>query len=167
LQGALGDATDWQAEWKWDGIRAQLIKRDGEIFIWSRGEDLATEKFPELHPFLKELPDGTVLDGEILSFRDSCHCHLLLQTRIGRKNLSKKILEDSPVALIAYDCLEYAGEDIRLKTQTERRQILEGLQSATPYPDIFRISPLILLIVGMSWQRSADNRARWWPKGLC
>ncbi|NHA07593.1 ATP-dependent DNA ligase [Mucilaginibacter sp. HC2] len=141
---ALGDAADWQAEWKWDGIRAQLIKRGGEIFIWSRGEDLATEKFPELHPFLNALPDGTVIDGEILSFQNGLPMPFnVLQTRIGRKNLSKKILEESPVALIAYDCLEYAGEDIRYKTQTERRAILEQLQAATPYPEVFRISALI------------------------
>jgi DNA ligase-1 len=144
LQGLLGDAREWQAEWKWDGIRAQLIKRNGEIFIWSRGEDLATDKFPELHPFLYDLPDGTVLDGEILSFSNGQPLPFaILQTRIGRKTLSKKILEDSPVALIAYDCLEYAGEDIRYKTQVERRTILEGLQSMTQYPEMFRISELI------------------------
>jgi DNA ligase-1 len=144
LQGALGDADQWQAEWKWDGIRAQMIKRDGKIFIWSRGEDLATEKFPELHPFLNALPDGTVLDGEILSFRNGLPLPFnVLQTRIGRKNLSKKILEDSPVAVIAYDCLEYKGEDIRSKTQSERRKILEQLQAATPFPEVFRLSALI------------------------
>src|SRR6201991_1020671 len=144
LQIALGDAAEWQAEWKWDGIRSQLIKRDGQIFIWSRGEDLATDKFPELHPFLKALPDGTVLDGEILSFKDGLPMPFnVLQTRIGRKNLSKKMLEESPVALIAYDCLEYNGEDIRNKTQSVRRELLEQLQEATPYPEIFRISVLI------------------------
>jgi len=158
LQQALGDATDWQAEWKWDGIRAQLIKRKGEIFIWSRGEDLATEKFPELHAFLNELPDGTVLDGEILSFAEGLPLPFaILQTRIGRKNLSKKILADSPVALIVYDCLEYQGEDIRPKTQTERRAILEQLQAATSYPDIFRISPLIDF---KSWDELAEVRSR-------
>ncbi|HEY4194180.1 MAG TPA: ATP-dependent DNA ligase [Mucilaginibacter sp.] len=144
LQNTLGDADQWQAEWKWDGIRAQMIKRGGKIFIWSRGEDLATEKFPELHPFLNALPDGTVLDGEILSFRNGLPLPFnVLQTRIGRKNLSKKILEDSPVAVIAYDCLEYAGEDIRTKTQSERREILEQLQAATPFPEVFRLSALI------------------------
>jgi DNA ligase-1 len=144
LQGTLGDTDQWQAEWKWDGIRSQMIKRDGKIFIWSRGEDLATEKFPELHPFLEALPDGTVLDGEILSFRDGLPLPFnVLQTRIGRKNLNKKILEESPVAVIAYDCLEYRGEDIRSKTQSERREILEQLQAETPYPEIFRLSALI------------------------
>jgi DNA ligase-1 len=156
MQTLLGNANEWQAEWKWDGIRAQLIKRDGEIFIWSRGEDLATDKFPELHPFLYDLPDGTVLDGEILSFRDGQPLPFaVLQTRIGRKTLSKKILEDSPVALIAYDCLEYTGEDIRYKTQTERRHILESLQAATNYPTVFNISSLITF---NSWDELAEIR---------
>ncbi len=156
LKVTLGDAPEWQAEWKWDGIRAQLIKRDGQIFIWSRGEDLATEKFPELHPFLNALPDGTVLDGEILSFRNGVPLPFnILQTRIGRKNLSKKILEESPVALIAYDCLEYNGEDIRYKTQGERRVLLEALQAATTHPKIFRISELINF---SSWDELAEIR---------
>lgn len=158
LQQALGNAQEWQAEWKWDGIRAQLIKRGGQLFIWSRGEDLATEKFPELHPFLNALPDGTVLDGEILSFSKGLPLSFnVLQTRIGRKNLSKKMLEESPVALIAYDCLEFNGADIRLKTQTERRHILEQLQLATPFPELFRISPLIYF---SSWEELTETRAQ-------
>jgi len=144
LKTSLGDEAAWQAEWKWDGIRSQLIKRDGKIFIWSRGEDLSTDKFPELHPFLHALPDGTVIDGELLSFTNGLPMPFnVLQTRIGRKNLNRKILEESPVAVIAYDCIEYGGEDIRSKTQSERRLILEKLQAATPYPEIFRISALI------------------------
>ncbi|MVN90712.1 ATP-dependent DNA ligase [Mucilaginibacter aquatilis] len=156
MQDLLGDASEWQAEWKWDGIRAQLIKRNGEIFIWSRGEDLATDKFPELHPFLNELPDGTVIDGEILSFRNGLPLPFaVLQTRIGRKTLSKKILEDSPVALIAYDCLEFNGEDIRSKTQTERRQLLQQLQAASSVQTVFNISALINF---NSWQELSEIR---------
>jgi DNA ligase-1 len=158
LQSSLGDASEWQAEWKWDGIRAQLIKRDGQLFIWSRGEDLSTDKFPELHPFMKDLPDGTVLDGEILSFRNGLPLPFnILQTRIGRKNLTKKILEDSPVALIAYDCLEFNGEDIRTKTQTERRKILEDLHRDNAYPAIFNISPLITF---NSWDELSEIRSQ-------
>ena len=153
---ALGDADQWQAEWKWDGIRAQMIKRGGEIFIWSRGEDLATEKFPELHPFLNALPDGTVLDGEILSFQNGLPMSFsVLQTRIGRKNLNKKILADSPIATIVYDCLEYAGEDIRYKTQSERREVLEKLQQETAYPEVFNISSLIKF---SSWEELESIR---------
>jgi len=156
LQNTLGNAEEWQAEWKWDGIRAQMIKRDGKIFIWSRGEDLATEKFPELHPFLNALSDGTVLDGEILSFREGAPLPFnVLQTRIGRKNLSKKILQESPVAVIAYDCLEYKGEDIRTKTQSERRKLLEELHSETAFPGFFRLSPLISF---NSWDELAAKR---------
>jgi DNA ligase-1 len=156
LEAALGDAADWQAEWKWDGIRAQMIKRGGEIFIWSRGEDLVTEKFPELHPFLNALPDGTVIDGEILGFRNGLPMPFnVLQTRIGRKNLSKKILEESPVAVIAYDCLEFNGEDIRPKQQSERRVILEELQAATLFPQVFRISSLIQFD---SWEHLGQAR---------
>ncbi|MBL4675525.1 MAG: ATP-dependent DNA ligase [Mucilaginibacter sp.] len=156
LHLALGDASEWQAEWKWDGIRAQMIKRDGEIFIWSRGEDLATEKFPELHPFLYDLPDGTVLDGEILSFSNGKPLPFnVLQTRIGRKNLTKKILAESPVATIVYDCLEYGREDIRHKTQSERRQVLEKLQSQTSDPETFRISSLIQFD---TWQQLETQR---------
>jgi len=156
MQSILGDASEWQAEWKWDGIRAQLIHRKGEIFIWSRGEDLATEKFPEMHPFIQALPDGTVLDGELLTFKDEQPLPFnLLQTRIGRKNLTKKILEENPVAFIAYDCLEYAGEDIRGKTQTERRAKLEQLQQDTSFSTIFRVSPLIHF---NSWEELAVIR---------
>jgi len=158
LRESLGDEKDWQAEWKWDGIRAQLIKRDNKIFIWSRGEDLSTDKFPELHSFLHALPDGTVIDGEILSFRDGLPMPFnILQTRIGRKNLNKKILEESPVAVIAYDCLEFEGEDIRIKAQAERRLILEALQQATPFPDKFNISSLISFD---TWEDLAKIRER-------
>jgi DNA ligase-1 len=156
LRRSLGNESEWQAEWKWDGIRAQLIKREDKIFIWSRGEDLATDKFPELHPFLNALPDGTVIDGEILSFRNGLPMPFnILQTRIGRKNLDKKILEESPVAVIAYDCLEYNGEDMRVKTQASRRLILEKLQAATSFPEIFRISALIPF---GSWEELATIR---------
>ncbi len=156
LQAALGDAAGWQAEWKWDGIRAQLIKRNDEIFIWSRGEDLATDKFPELHPFLRKLPNGTVIDGELLSFSNGQPLPFnVLQTRIGRKNLTKKILEESPVAVIAYDCMEYEGEDIRYKTQTERRHLLELLQAETSHPELLHISPLITF---NSWEELAEVR---------
>jgi DNA ligase-1 len=156
LKAALGDETSWQAEWKWDGIRAQMIKRNDKIFIWSRGEDLSTDKFPELHPFLNALPDGTVIDGELLSFQNGLPMPFnVLQTRIGRKNLNKKILEESPVAVIAYDCLEYRGEDIRARTQSERRQMLEELHATTPFPETFNISALISF---NTWEELATIR---------
>lgn len=144
LEKSLGDAADWQVEWKWDGIRAQIIKRDNEIFIWSRGEDLATDKFPELHPFILDLPTGTVLDGEILAFKDDKPLPFnILQTRIGRKTISKKMLVDNPVAFIAYDVMETEHQDIRSKSQEERRLTLEQIQALSNHQEIFRISEIV------------------------
>ena len=144
LEKSLGDAADWQIEWKWDGIRAQIIKRDDEIFIWSRGEDLATDKFPELHPFIYDLPNGTVLDGEILAFKDDKPLPFnILQTRIGRKTISKKMLLDNPVAFFAYDVMESDAQDIRSKSQEERRLILEQIQALSQH-SIFKISELVV-----------------------
>ncbi|NEU08918.1 ATP-dependent DNA ligase [Flavihumibacter sp. R14] len=155
---ALGDVSNWQAEWKWDGIRAQAIQRQGEIFIWSRGEDLSTDKFPELHPFLLELPDGTVLDGEAICFADNCPLPFnVLQTRIGRKNLTKKILEESPMAFIAYDCLEHEGRDIRELPLSERRAILEELHRASRHQNVFRLSPVVDV---NSWEELYELRLR-------
>ncbi|MBC7743848.1 MAG: ATP-dependent DNA ligase [Flavobacterium sp.] len=144
IKESLGDPLNWQAEWKWDGIRAQAIQRNGQIFIWSRGEDLATDKFPELHPFLLELPAGTVLDGEAICFADNCPLPFnILQTRIGRKNLTKKILTDSPMAFIAYDCIEHEGNDIRDLPLSRRRAILEKLHQSSSFKDVFRLSPVV------------------------
>ncbi|MDQ6786991.1 MAG: ATP-dependent DNA ligase, partial [Acidobacteriota bacterium] len=113
----LGDIKDWQAEWKWDGIRAQVIKREEKVFVWSRGEDLITERFPEIAKAAAFLPDGTVLDGEILPWsKDSVMPFNELQKRIGRKNLSAKLLSEVPVILQTYDLLEFDGEDLRGET---------------------------------------------------
>lgn len=120
----LGPPDEWQAEWKWDGIRGQIIKRKNEVFIWSRGEELITEKFPELVEMAQQLPDGIVLDGEILPFQNGEPLPFaLLQTRIGRKNLTKAILKSAPVVFKTYDILEEKGVDIRtesLKIRTEK-----------------------------------------------
>jgi len=126
----LGNPQDWQVEWKWDGIRAQVIVRDGNLYIWSRGEELLTDKFPELHPFGDLLPDGTVIDGEILPFKDDALLNFAaLQTRIGRKNLTKNILKDAPVVIRTYDLLEWNGEDFREKPLNLRRRKLEQLHT--------------------------------------
>ncbi len=121
----LGPLAEWQAEWKWDGIRAQVIKRSGEVFIWSRGEDLITERFPELAAAAAHLPNGTVLDGELLPWREKVMPFTELQKRIGRKNLSARILADVPVILQAYDLLESEGHDLRAEPFARRRQLLE------------------------------------------
>ncbi len=126
----LGNMDDWIIEWKWDGIRSQLIKREDNLFIWSRGEELVTEKYPELHSLLKSLPNGTVLDGEIIPFKNGKPLPFgVLQTRIGRKTLPKKILENAPVAFMAYDILEFEGVDLRTETTAARRLLLEQIHS--------------------------------------
>lgn len=124
----LGDVTKWQAEWKWDGIRAQVIKRENQVFIWSRGEDLITDKFPELCEAAEKLANGTVIDGEILPWKEGRPLHFSeLQRRIGRKNVTKKILASVPVVLMAYDLLEYNSEDIRNNELAQRDQKLANL----------------------------------------
>ncbi len=140
----LGSPQEWFAEWKWDGIRAQIICRDGEIYIWSRGEDLATDKFPELHVIKQLFPAGTVLDGEIVCYMDNRVMPFnVLQTRIGRKNLTKNILKDAPVNFIVYDILEFGGADIRDWPQQERRAKLQELFDAFSSNSYTRLSPLI------------------------
>jgi DNA ligase-1 len=140
----LGEPNEWFAEWKWDGIRSQVVMRSNKLFVWSRGEELVTEKFPELHPLTGFLPDGTVVDGEILCFaNDRPMPFNILQTRIGRKNLTKKILADAPVAFMAYDILEFNGRDCRSDAQSDRRALLEQLHASGSPPQSFRLSPLI------------------------
>lgn len=125
---SLGDTSDWQAEWKWDGIRAQIIFREGEIYIWSRGEELVTQSFPEFQE-LKTLDTSSfVIDGEIVAMtEDEILPFQVLQKRIGRKSPGKKILADAPIALIAYDILELNNQDLRERQLRERREILHQL----------------------------------------
>ncbi|HAV54132.1 MAG TPA: ATP-dependent DNA ligase, partial [Aequorivita sp.] len=128
FQEDLGPISDWSFEHKWDGIRSQVIIRNDEVFVWSRGEELVTDKYPEFQDFLKVIPNGTVIDGEILPFGEGEIGNFnALQTRIGRKNISKALLKKTPVILNAYDLLEWQGEDIRQKPFSERRKILDKL----------------------------------------
>jgi len=154
----LGKPAEWQAEHKWDGIRGQLIVRAGKHFLWSRGEELVTDKFPEFTPLADILPDGTVLDGEILPWREG---QLLsfneLQTRIGRKRLTKKILTEAPVILMVYDLLEWQGEDWRERPLHERRAQLEALVRDTDTQGLIRLSPTINY---SHWEALADERNR-------
>jgi DNA ligase-1 len=127
----LGQPNLWQAEWKWDGIRGQMIKRNNELFVWSRGEELMTDKFPEYFILKDLLPDGVVLDGEIIpAVDDKPLPFAVLQTRIGRKNISKKQLQEAPISFFAYDLLEYNYEDWREKPLIERRNKLEEILSS-------------------------------------
>jgi DNA ligase-1 len=124
----LGDISAWQCEWKWDGIRAQLIRRQSETLLWSRGDEMVTETFPEITEIGCALPDGTVLDGEIVAWQDGLpHAFARLQRRLGRKQAGEKLRREFPVAFIAYDLLEWSGEDWRSRSLTERREKLESI----------------------------------------
>ncbi|MES2484492.1 MAG: ATP-dependent DNA ligase [Bacteroidota bacterium] len=126
--GGLGNVAEWSAEHKWDGIRSQTIIRDGQLYVWSRGEELVTDKYPEFEKLPGVIPNGTVIDGEILPWVDgSIGSFNDLQTRIGRKTVSAALLKKTPVIIKAYDILEWQGQDIRQKSYIERRQILEQL----------------------------------------
>jgi DNA ligase 1 len=174
----LSAPENWFVEWKWDGIRAQLVKRDGQIWVWSRGEELVSERFPELCELASELPDGTVIDGEILVWKHASgepttnlfehsdsddsetterfgvQSFSLLQQRIGRKNLTAKVLADAPVAVLAYDLLEWQGDDWRQREHRERRQQLEAVVGQCPSPRLM-LSPLVS---GADWQDLARQR---------
>ena len=152
---ALGPVADWQAEWKWDGIRAQVIRRGGQSFVWSRGEELVTDRYPELKDLADALPDGMVIDGEILPWKEG---QVLpfgeLQKRIGRKTIGKKLLADIPVVLMAYDLIEAGGADLRERPLSERRDRLEALAAAVGHPALV-LSPLV---VADSWDALTQER---------
>lgn len=138
----LGEPGDWLVEWKYDGIRAQVVKREGQVWIWSRGEELVTERFPEVQQRAAAWPDGTVVDGELLVWPDDAPqpgSFNQLQQRIGRKTLPKKLLAEAPVALLAYDLLELGGTDLRHEPQQLRRERLEAFAAAHG----LRLSPLV------------------------
>jgi DNA ligase-1 len=159
---ALGAPTDWLVEWKYDGIRAQLVRRAGQAWVWSRGEELVTERFPEIVAAARSLPDGTVLDGEIVVWRageDHPAPFNLLQQRIGRKTLTKKVLGDAPVRFIAYDVLESEGADRRAEPQRARRARLEALLQGRP----IALSPLV---AGADWAALAAGRATSRERGV-
>ena len=140
---SLGLPEDWQVEWKWDGIRGQLLRRGGTMYLWSRGEELITDKFPEIESLQPLLPDGIAIDGEILAYRNELPISFqYLQTRITRKSVSKKQLQEAPVVFMAYDILEYNGEDLRPLPQSSRRTILEHVVQQVKSPYLI-LSPLL------------------------
>lgn len=165
-EATMGSATDFAFEWKWDGIRAQVIKRQGHVFIWSRGEELVTDRFPEVARAASKLPDGTVLDGELLAFKEGDIMPFAqLQKRIGRKTLSKKLLAEVPVAFICFDILEADAVDIRSQIYSLRRNTL--LTILTPgalnqYPscagalsEYLRVPPTLTIL---DWQEARSLR---------
>ena len=163
----LGPLSDWQVEWKYDGIRAQLVRRQGSNWLWSRGEELITDRFPELAALA--LPDGTVIDGEIVirltesgPQADRVAPFPDLQKRIGRKNLTARLLADLPAGLIAYDLLEQDGQDLRSLPQHERRSRLETLVQA-------HASPALMLapqIAAGDWEALARLRSTSRERGV-
>jgi DNA ligase-1 len=155
FDAVLGPPAGWIVEWKWDGIRAQLVKRAGAVWLWSRGEELVTERFPELAVLGQALPDGTVLDGEIAVWReDKVQPFAELQKRIGRKTLGAKLLREIPVVLLAYDILEWEGRDLRALPQSERRLLLDELITRVQHPSLLP-SPML---TGIEWSDLARQR---------
>ena len=141
---SLGDVHDWQIEWKWDGIRCQLVRRRGRTFLWSRGEELLTGRFPEIEAGTEWLPDGTVLDGELLAWRDGKPLPFSeLQRRINRKTVGKKLLADVPCALLVYDCLEMDTRDVRAEPMHARREYAESLVRRLPGGATIGLSPVV------------------------
>jgi DNA ligase-1 len=137
----LGRVSGWQVEWKWDGIRAQLIRRSGRTFVWSRGEELMTDRFPELEALGARLPEGTVVDGEVLPWSSGEPLPFAqMQRRIGRKVLGLRILSEVPVVIVAYDLLELHGEDIREQALEFRRARLEEI---APPDSAMIVSPVV------------------------
>ena len=154
--GKLGPVHQWYAERKWDGIRGQIIVRNKELFVWSRGEELVTDKFPEFQQLLEMKENDYVLDGEIICYKEG---QILpfnqLQTRIGRKNVAKKHLTESPVVMIAYDILEYKGEDLRELPFHERREILVQVVNALKPSGVMLLSQLVPF---QKWADLVDER---------
>jgi DNA ligase-1 len=159
---SLGDRDQWLAEWKWDGIRAQLVRRGGGAWLWSRGEELITERFPDLREAHQALPDGVVLDGEVLAYAAGVPLPFsVLQRRIGRQKLTPKILEDAPAAFIAYDLLELDGRDLRPEPLASRRAQLASLVAG-------RSARLVLSeeVPGSSWEALAAIRSEARQRGV-
>lgn len=140
---ATESMDEWQAEWKWDGIRAQLIYREGQLFTWSRGEDLITHQFPEFEAAIETMPEGTVLDGEIVCWDGEKPLDFnFLQKRLGRKRVTKKLMAENPVHFLAYDLLEKDGEDWRSHPLTARRAAMIDTLETYPNEYISYAKPL-------------------------
>ena len=180
VQSLLGSLREWQVEWKWDGIRAQLVKRGPTIYLWSRGEELITARFPEIAAAAASLPDDTVIDGEVLAYRDGRPLPFsALQRRIGREQQVSRAVRNVPVVFMAYDILEHHGADVRSQPLGDRRRLLETIVTAAhqvaapppaggemllPFDDEepadegpLRVSPLV---AATSWDELARLRQR-------
>ena len=153
----LGEVEEWQVEYKWDGIRGQFIKRNNEVFIWSRGEELVNAQFPELVAAFEKMEGNFVLDGEILAVADNEVLNFNeLQKRLNRKTISAKMMKEIPINTFVYDILEYESEDLREKPLVERRLLLEKLIENSELENI-KISEVI---IAKSWEELADVREK-------
>lgn len=153
----LGAVSDWQVEYKWDGIRGQIIHRNGEIYIWSRGEELVTDQFPELLETFRNWESDFVIDGEILAYKDhTIQPFATLQQRLNRKSITKKILQEIPVAFYMYDILEVNGQDIRNEPLINRRNQLESLYNQSQKHENILLSPTLK---ATSWEEYITIRA--------
>ncbi len=151
----LGEINDWQAEYKWDGIRGQLIRRNEEVFIWSRGEELVTPQFPEIEAFLLNMEGNFVIDGEILAVVDNQVLNFNeLQKRLNRKTITAKMLKEIPVKVFAYDIIELNEDDLREKPLSERRKVLENLLNSSSQQEIL----LSEIVEFSSWEELSAVR---------
>ncbi len=156
MEEKLGRVDEWQVEWKWDGIRAQLVKRGGKVWLWSRGEELINETFPEVKNWQNLLEGDVVLDGELLVWVDGRPASFQqIQRRLGRKRVGKKLLEECPVIFMSYDLLEIAGEDLRDKALVDRRLLLEDMLAGMEDCGV-RISPTLGV---SSWEDVGQYRS--------
>ncbi|MCB1633886.1 MAG: ATP-dependent DNA ligase [Xanthomonadales bacterium] len=161
----LGPLSDWQLEWKWDGIRLQLLRRDGEIALWSRGEERLDGRFPEIEQAAAALPDGCVLDGELLAWAVGAEQPLpfsALQTRIQRRKPGPKALREAPLRLLAYDLLEFNGADLRERPLAERRAQLGAVIESLQQPAI-GLSPLVEVA---NWRAATELREQARERGV-
>jgi DNA ligase-1 len=152
----LGPVDEWQIEWKWDGIRGQLVRRDG-VFLWSRGEELVTSQFPEIADAAQVLPKGTVLDGEVLPWKNGVLGFGDLQRRLNRKVISEKLRDEVPIVFLAYDILEHQGVDVRALPIVERRALLDAVLDAHPHERLRRSTP-IASGDGATWESLTELR---------
>jgi DNA ligase 1 len=163
----LGDPAEWQVEWKWDGIRAQLVRRRGKTLLWSRGEELLAGRFPEVEQTAEFLPDGTVIDGELVAWRDGAPLPFSeLQRRINRKTVGKKLLADVPCAMLAYDLLELGGADLRGEAMQRRRDQLETVVRALPSGGTVHLSPMISASTWDGVQAAREQSRQMLAEGL-
>jgi DNA ligase-1 len=152
----LGEIRDWQAEWKWDGIRCQIVRRGTDTLLWSRGDELVSDTFPEIVAAASALPAGTVLDGEVLAWKDTRVAPFnLLQKRLGRKSPGRRALQDAPVVFLTFDLLEWRARDIRGEGLRERRTQLDALAREFSLDSSLRVSEVV---VANDWETLARMR---------